>query len=781
MSEIEKASTLQQHCTNDVVVSAVHTDDSTTKTCDEDDITAPSLLGIDPLLIECPICLEQLDPPKSLPCLHTFCLQCLSDCITKDDNLTTFPCPICRRVTMPPDSSTEKTIWAFQFPTNNLIVEMIKCSQQPTAKKNCEPCVRRAGRETPAVRWCRICNVYLCQQCENDFHAFLHSAVETIDLTDFKKPHLKINSSSLRCSKHQKRMSLFCEDHQVLICSLCAAISHRSCFDVLTPNDYAKKLTNDDDRARLLEGELVMDAFMTDFTTQLENLERNRHEAEQKISEESQKLDTIVIQMRDQSLSELTNIYKIQKEYLETSIQRCKSLKNSMASTIKLSAAISSSEDFIQKISVKQRGKAEINSCKEVIRDLVRPFEEKIIAFETECLSEKLESLKAMGNILITNHVRELPTAVDKWLPLSERIIRHHKTINVKLEDDKQACSVRDAVWYDETIIVLTDANNKSVKMFTDNGEHVDVLHLADRPWAVCILPGSRLAVTRPDAKTISVIKVEDKTIKEPNGTDQKTRDYVTDCRGPNDHSESTDQNTCETFADCKGPNETFESTDQNTFENFADCKGPNETSEGTDQNTCEYFADCRRPKRKRTIVMSIEKDITIDRHCYGICHVGDKFVVSNGKVSPYQLYSVASDGRTDLIVEHESSSYYVCKTDNQNEVLVSLTSNITGNAGLYRGSTDGPLNRANISPGGGVDMSSGHGLDIDREGNMYLCCGARPRVVQVTSDGAQGKDLITGEDDLKDPRAVAVIQNKIVVADVAKTNANTVKIFHLR
>jgi len=45
----------------------------------------------------CPICLEVFDNPKSLPCIHGFCLKCLErhfrDMMPGDE----VPCPLCRK------------------------------------------------------------------------------------------------------------------------------------------------------------------------------------------------------------------------------------------------------------------------------------------------------------------------------------------------------------------------------------------------------------------------------------------------------------------------------------------------------------------------------------------------------------------------------------------------------------------------------------------------------------------------------------------------------------
>jgi hypothetical protein len=55
-------------------------------------------------ILNCPICMEEYNDPRILPCQHTFCEACLSTYIkdlskNKPLNVRSFPCPICRHKT----------------------------------------------------------------------------------------------------------------------------------------------------------------------------------------------------------------------------------------------------------------------------------------------------------------------------------------------------------------------------------------------------------------------------------------------------------------------------------------------------------------------------------------------------------------------------------------------------------------------------------------------------------------------------------------------------------
>ena len=68
-------------------------------------------------VFECGICTDNLMVPKSLPCLHSFCHDCLAHYFQSNDIAAShvFLCPVCQAETVVPEGGAEK------FPTNFLI------------------------------------------------------------------------------------------------------------------------------------------------------------------------------------------------------------------------------------------------------------------------------------------------------------------------------------------------------------------------------------------------------------------------------------------------------------------------------------------------------------------------------------------------------------------------------------------------------------------------------------------------------------------------------------
>lgn len=148
---------------------------------------AEGYIPVSRLPFTCPVCMDEMKDPRSLPCLHSLCTICLQSHIdicfqnqygTRMNSMKSFPCPVCRTTTKPQQATRSVRSWAEQFPINHIILSLLD------------------------------------------------------EVVDIEVP--EAISEDLLCDEHDEfRLSLFCKDHQRLCCPMCVATKHRKCNDVI--------------------------------------------------------------------------------------------------------------------------------------------------------------------------------------------------------------------------------------------------------------------------------------------------------------------------------------------------------------------------------------------------------------------------------------------------------------------------------------------------------------------------------------------------------------------
>ena len=189
--------------------------------------------------VTCAICLELLDDPKSMPCLHTYCKKCLMEALAKRPHDPDLPrdrpainCPLCRAEVDLSDEGIEA------LPSNfsaSRLVETVQLQDKLTENKapKCNSC-----KENDAVTSCSDCGgFFLCSSCLQ-VHKTLpttmhHSLMSLNDYSQVTTPNAAASKSPL-CEKHpHELLRLFCEDCEVLVCRDCVLVKHRNhnyCF-----------------------------------------------------------------------------------------------------------------------------------------------------------------------------------------------------------------------------------------------------------------------------------------------------------------------------------------------------------------------------------------------------------------------------------------------------------------------------------------------------------------------------------------------------------------------
>ena len=102
--------------------------------------------------LTCPICKDQFDDPRILPCGHCYCRMCVVQLFSNAAVLGAFPCPECRNRTVLPSNDPN------QLPRALLAVRM-----KEKLQRQCEQLCSK--HDEPLKLFCSNCKLEVCIKC----------------------------------------------------------------------------------------------------------------------------------------------------------------------------------------------------------------------------------------------------------------------------------------------------------------------------------------------------------------------------------------------------------------------------------------------------------------------------------------------------------------------------------------------------------------------------------------------------------------------------------------
>ena len=169
--------------------------------------------------LNCPICLDLLKDPVTIPCGHSFCLDCIKDYWGQDDQIRVYSCPQCRHSFTPRPVLNKNTMLAELaegLRKTRLQAAPPAGSPAGSGDVECDVCT---GTKLKAVKSCLVC---LASYCE----AHIQTHYESPAFKKHKLVEASMNLQEKICSLHDKLLEVFCRTDQQCICLLCVMDEH---------------------------------------------------------------------------------------------------------------------------------------------------------------------------------------------------------------------------------------------------------------------------------------------------------------------------------------------------------------------------------------------------------------------------------------------------------------------------------------------------------------------------------------------------------------------------
>ncbi|TRY55777.1 hypothetical protein DNTS_025633 [Danionella cerebrum] len=169
-------------------------------------------ISVDKDQFSCSVCLEVLWEPVTIPCGHSYCMECIKGYWRKCELKEEYSCPQCRQAFSPRPALSRNTLLSE-------IVEKLRKTglQEPATDAECDVC---AAKKQRAVKFCVKCQTLYCET-----HLKLHNE------RNRGRPHQLIEvpkqAQKPICSRHGKLAELYCQTDRRCVCGPCQRDEHK--------------------------------------------------------------------------------------------------------------------------------------------------------------------------------------------------------------------------------------------------------------------------------------------------------------------------------------------------------------------------------------------------------------------------------------------------------------------------------------------------------------------------------------------------------------------------
>ncbi|XP_028392123.1 E3 ubiquitin-protein ligase TRIM33-like isoform X2 [Dendronephthya gigantea] len=366
-------------------------------------------------ILKCGICTKTLEEPKTLPCFHSFCQNCLARYIAKREEASkergsenAFECPLCKTQLELKQGDDVEEIPPIYFIKN--LLDILPVIQRQTQNLHCGSCKAQGS----VVCRCFDCERYLCEDClatHSKWPDFKQHVVMTLE--ELAKPENHRTAKKKPCCLEQghnnKHFEFYCNTCQDLACMSCVVLDHPKPDHKYQPMDNVAE----ENMEALKETSVILQKTSKEVEIALqkidaaaETLQANGKSANDMIRQQEKEISKNLTQKVEQKAAALLD--KVDRQYNVVNQELIRQHDDMKAYLEKVNGSLDFAKNIMEKASNEEiilQGRALQLNAKDIKKrrpDRMKPIHDGTITYHTKIIVGNI-ILDDLGNVEMTD------------------------------------------------------------------------------------------------------------------------------------------------------------------------------------------------------------------------------------------------------------------------------------------------------------------------------------------------------------------------------------------
>ena len=385
----------------------------------------------------------------------------------------------------------------------------VQDSSDDGSKIQCSPC-DYDGVKKGAKHYCPQCQSYLCDSCKSTHQKFSstrkHQPISG-NLMLIKHENNSYSSEdaikSMQCSCNGKNVSIYCKEHNEVLCLECKALKHRTCNSSTIDEACADSETIDNNatKERMKTVEMKLEILQQRRNKDVETLSTKTAECRHIVKGLKRELMKRIEELSDIAPDDIEKCDREQRLGIEQHLHTCSTAFNRMKLDHKqFEEAVTSGKHpliFVYNLQLKKT----LEQVDRILKDVEKEVKEPGIIFD---LNERLRmtDIKSLGVVR--------PTAIleDTRPVIAGMKIKSLEKVDVKFPGDQYVPGITGSLFVSNGELILCDARNSSVNVLNTDFTRKERIQLKWAPWDLCLIEDDEIVISQPTPKSLLFMKV---------------------------------------------------------------------------------------------------------------------------------------------------------------------------------------------------------------------------------------------------------------------------------